>query len=79
MKDKALRRHHELKAKIKTQKTYHSCLLELPESERQELENNVEKIKKVCASSHLDETATLLPKKTLRERKHDISMREQLS
>lgn len=79
MKDKALRRHQEFKAKLKSQKTYNSCLLDLPESERHELENNIEKLKKVCASGHVDENNNPLPRKTLRERKHDISMKEQLS
>jgi len=79
MKDKALRRHQEFKAKVKSQKTYNSCLSDLPESERQELENNIEKLKKVCVLSHLDEQSKNAPKKTLQERKHDISMSEQLN
>jgi len=79
MKDKALRRHQEFKAKVKSQKTYNSCLSDLPESERQELENNIEKLKKVCVLSHLDEQSKTAPKKTLQERKHDISMSEQLN
>jgi len=79
MKDKALRRHQEFKAKVKSQKTYNSCLSDLPESERQELENNIGKLKKVCVLSHLDEQSKNAPKKTLQERKHDISMNEQLN
>ncbi|WP_457552107.1 hypothetical protein [Desulfobacula sp.] len=79
MKDKALRRHQEFKAKIKSQKTYNSCLSDLPESERQELENNIEKLKKVCVASNLDEQTKKAPQKTLQERKHDISMKEQIS
>ena len=79
MKDKALRRHQEFKAKIKSQKTYNSCLSDLPESEKQALENNIEKLKKVCVLCHLDEQSKIAPKKTLQERKHDISMREQLN
>jgi hypothetical protein len=79
MKDKALRRHQEFKAKVKSQKTYNSCLSDLPESEKQELENNIEKLKKVCVSSHLDEQSKTARKKTLQERKHDISMKEQLN
>ena len=79
MKDKALRRHQEFKAKIKSQKTYNSCISDLPESERQELENNIEKLKKICVLSHLDEQSKKTPKKTLQERKHDVSMREQLN
>ncbi len=79
MKDKALRRHQEFKAKIKSQKTYNSCLSDLPESERQELENNIEKLKKICVLRNLDELSIPLPKKTLQEMKHDISMKEQLN
>ena len=78
MKDRALRRHQELKAKRKSQKTYNSCISNLSQSERQRLENNVEKLKKVCASSHFDAHSKKATKKTLQEMKHDISMREQL-
>ncbi len=79
MKDKALRRHQAFKAKVKSQKTYNSCISGLPESERQKLENNIEKLKKICVLSHLNEQSKNAPKKTLQERKHDISMREQLN
>ena len=79
MKEKALRRHQELKAKRKSQKTYNSCIPDLPESERQKLENNIEKLKKICVLGRVDEQSNPLPKKTLQERKHDISMREQLN
>ena len=78
MKDRALRRHQDLKAKRKSQKTYNSCLSDLPQSERQELENNVEKLKKVCVSSNIDEESKKVRKKTLQEIKHDITMEEQL-
>ncbi len=78
MKDRALRRHQDLRAKRKSQKTYNSCLPDLPDSERQELENNVEKLKKVCVSSQFDEHSKKDTKKTLQEMKHDITMEEQL-
>jgi len=78
MKDRALRRHQDLKAKRKSQKTYNSCLSDLHQSERQELENNVEKLKKVCVSSNIDEESKKVRKKTLQEMKHDITMEEQL-
>lgn len=78
MKDRALRRHQDLRAKRKSQKAYNSCISDLPQSEMQELENNVEKLKKVCISSHFDEHSKKAAKKTLQERKHDISMEEQL-
>ena len=78
MKDRALRRHQDLKAKRKSQQTYNSCILDLPQSERQELESNIEKLKKVCVTSHLDEHSNKETKKTLQEKKHDISMKEML-
>ena len=79
MKDSALRRHQDLKAKRKSQKAYNSCISDLPQSEKQELENNVEKLKKVCVSSHFDEHSKKASKKTFQEMKHDISMEEQLA
>jgi hypothetical protein len=79
MKDKALRRHQEFKAKKKSQKTYNSCISDLPQSERQRLEGNIEKLKKICVLSHFEETSEKARNKPLRERKHDISMREQLN
>jgi len=79
MKDRALRRHQDLKVKRKNQKAYNSCISDLSQSEMQELENNVEKLKKVCVSSHFDEHSKKAIKKTLQEMKHDISMEEQLA
>ena len=78
MKDRALRRHQDLKSKIKNKKVYNSCLSDLPQSERQDLENNVEKLKKVCVASHLDDESKKDRKKTIQELKHDITMEEQL-
>ncbi|MBU8849346.1 MAG: hypothetical protein KOO65_05000 [Desulfobacterales bacterium] len=78
MKDRALRRHQDLKVKRKNQKAYNSCISDLPQSERQELENNIEKLKKVCVTSQLDEHSNKATKKTFQEMKHDISMEEQL-
>jgi hypothetical protein len=79
MKDRSLRRHQELKAKRKSQKAYNSCISDLPQSERQRLEGNIEKLKKICVLSHFEETSEKAQKKPLQERKHDISMREQLN
>ncbi len=78
MKDRALRRHQDLTAKRKSKKAYNSCIGDLPQSEKQKLENNVEKLKKVCVMSHFDKHTTKEPRKTLQERKHDITMKEQL-
>ena len=80
MKDRALRRHQEFKVKKRNIETYESCIGDdLPESELQELENNVEKLRKVCVASQQDEESKKAGKKPLRELKHDISMKEQLS
>ena len=79
MKDRALRRHQDLRAKRKNQKSYNSCIGDdLPQSEKQGLENNVEKLKKVCVMSHLDKHTRKATQKTLQEKKHDITMNEQL-
>ena len=78
MKDRALRRHQDLTAKRKSQQSYNSCISDLSQPERQKLENNLEKLKKVCIISHYDEHSNKATKKTLREKKHDITMKEQL-
>jgi len=78
MKDRALRRHQDLKVKRKNQKAYNSCISDFPQSEKQELENNIEKLKKVCVARHFDERSKKDVKKTFQEMKHDISMEEQL-
>jgi hypothetical protein len=79
MKDRALRRHQDVRAKRKSQKAYNSCIGELPQSERQDLENNIEKLRKVCTASHLEEESRKAVKKTVQEMKHDITMREELT
>lgn len=78
MKDRALRRHQEFKVKIKKQNDYNSCIGDLPLENRDELENNIEKLRKVCVSRHFDEHSQKAAKKTLQEMKHDITMKEQL-
>ncbi len=68
MKDRALRRHQDLAAKRKSQKAYNSCIGDdLPQSEKQKLENNVEKLKKECVMSHLDKHTEKESQKTLQE------------
>ncbi len=80
MKDRALRRHQELKAKKKSQEAYTTCIGDdLPDSERQALENNVQKLRKVCVAAHLEEESKKSATKTVQEMKHDITMREQLT
>ena len=78
MKDRSLRRHQEFIAKRKSQQTYNSCIREVSLSERQELENNLGKLRKVCVASHAGDVSKKPIKKPLREMKHDISMREQI-
>jgi gamma-glutamyl:cysteine ligase YbdK (ATP-grasp superfamily) len=79
MKDRALRRHQDLRAKRRSQKVYNSCIGEdLPQSKKERLENNVEKLKKVCVMSHHDRHDRKAVRKTLQEMKHDITMEEQL-
>jgi len=80
MKDRALRRHQEFKVKKRSIETYETCIGDdLPEAELHELENNVEKLRKVCLASQMGEESKKAGKKPLRELKHDISMKEQLS
>jgi len=80
MKDRALRRHQEFKVKKRSIETYETCIGDdLPKAELQELENNVEKLRKVCVAIQQDEESKKVTKKPLRELKHDISMKEQLN
>lgn len=78
MKYRALRRHQEFMAKKRNQKNYNSCIGDLSFQERQELENNIEKLKKVCVMTHMDDHTSKASQKSLQERKHDITMREEL-
>jgi len=78
MKERALRRHQDLTSKRKSQQIYNNCISDLPQSEREKLGNNLEKLKKVCIISHYDEHSKKATKKTLQEKKHDITMKEQL-
>ncbi len=78
MRDRAVRRHQEFKVRQKLNRQYNSCIENLPSDARDTIEGNVDKIKKVCANPFSDETDRHLGKKTLQERKHDITMREQL-
>jgi len=80
MKDRALRRHQEFKVKKRSIETYENCIgHDLPEAQLQELENNVEKLRKVCVAGQMGEESRKAGKKTIRELKHDISIKEQLS
>lgn len=79
MKDRALRRHQDFRAKRKSQKAYNSCIGdEVPRSQINGLENNLEKLKKVCVMTHYDKHSRKAIRKTVQEMKHDITMAEQL-
>lgn len=78
MKDRSLRRHQDFKAKRKSQQIYNSCIRDLTSSERQALENNIDKLRKACVISNIAKETKTPIKKTLREMKHDITMREQI-
>ena len=78
MKDRATRRHQEFKVRQKLNKQYSSCIEDLPGHARHGIEGNVEKLKKVCTSPYSEDNDRKLGKKTIQERKADISMREQL-
>lgn len=78
MKDRATRRHQEFKARKKVEKNYNSCMKELSAADRQGIEGKIEKMKKVCASPYSEDHDRKLGKKTIQERRHDITMKEQL-
>ncbi len=78
MKDRALRRHQDFKAKKRALKQYNSCIEELSNSKKQVLESNIEKLKKVC-TAHFDVEHPLKDTaKTLQELRHDITLKEQM-
>ena len=78
MRDRAIRRHQEFKVKRKLNRTYNDCIEGLSSDAKAGIEGNVEKLKKVCASPYAEDQDRSLGKKTIQERKADISMREQV-
>jgi len=78
MRDKAERRHQEFKVKRKLNKQYNGCIEGLSSDERDGIEGNADKLKKVCASPYSEDHDRSLGKKSIQERKHDITMKEQL-
>ncbi|MCP3944209.1 MAG: hypothetical protein GY710_22410 [Desulfobacteraceae bacterium] len=78
MKNRAIRRHQTIRVKHKIEKIYNSCIEDLSRADRRTVEGNVEKLKKVCVSPYSLEHDRSLGYKTLQERKHDITMREQI-
>ncbi len=78
MKDRSIRRHQDLRAKLKNKRNYANCISKLPPAELHDIENNIEKLRKVCVLNHLGDTSKK-ESKTIREMKHDITMKEQLT
>ncbi len=78
MRDRAVRRHQEIKVKRKLNRKYNSCIEGLSSIRRMDLEGNVEKLKKFCTSPYSEDQDRKLGKKTVQERRHDITMKEQL-
>ena len=78
MKDRAIRRHQEFKVKRKLNRQYNTCVQALAGDFRKDIQGNVEKLKKVCTSPYSEDHDRSLGKKTLQERRHDITMKEQI-
>ncbi|WP_320040975.1 hypothetical protein [uncultured Desulfobacter sp.] len=78
MRDRAVRRHQEIKVKRKLRKQYNSCIERLSGSMDSSFEDNAEKLKKVCTLHYSQDRDRKLKKRTVQERRHDITMKEQL-
>jgi len=86
MRDRAVRRHQEIKAKRKLRKQYNNCIERLSdtmgpgfEDNAEKLkEDNAEKLKKVCTLPYSAGRDRKLGKRTIQERRHDITMKEQV-
>jgi hypothetical protein len=78
MKDRALRRHQELKVRKKSQKTFINCIPNAELTEMESMENHIEKLRKACVLSHFDKHNRKATKKTIQEKKHDLTMKEQI-
>ena len=79
MKERALRRHQDFKAKKKAVDAYNSCIEDLSYDKRLKLENNVEKLKKICSLNAIVRDPKKINKKPLQVLKHDITMKEQMN
>ena len=78
MKERALRRHQDQTAKKRHLKDYNSCIGELASGGNARPGGSLEKLKKECVMTHLDKRARKELGKSFQEKKHDISMAEQL-
>ncbi|WP_321416482.1 hypothetical protein [uncultured Desulfobacter sp.] len=77
MRDRAVRRHQEIKVKRKLRKQYNSCIERLSGTMNPSFEDNAEKLKKVCTSPYSEDRDRSLGNRTVQERRHDITMKEQ--
>ncbi len=78
MSNRAVRRHQETKVKRKLSRQYNSCIEELSATVGHGFEGNAEKLKKVCVPHYDLNRDRKLGKRTVQERRHDITMKEQL-
>jgi hypothetical protein len=78
MRDRAVRRHQEIKAKRKLRKQYNNCIERLSDTMGPGFEDNAEKLKKVCTLPYSAGRDRKLGKRTIQERRHDITMKEQV-
>jgi len=78
MRDRAERRHQEIKVRRKLNKQYNSCIQGLSSDTRDGIEGNADKLRKVCTSPYSEDHDRKLGKKTIQELRHDITMKEQL-
>ena len=78
MRDRATRRHQEIRVKRRLSKQYNSCIEEFSATASHGFEGNTEKLKKVCTPTYSLERDRKLGKRTVQERRHDISMKEQI-
>ncbi|MCG8551225.1 MAG: hypothetical protein MI799_12555 [Desulfobacterales bacterium] len=78
MRDRAIRRHQDIKFKRKLRKQYNSCIERLSGTMDTGFKDNTEKLKKVCTEPYSQERDRKRGKRTVQERRHDITMKEQL-
>jgi len=78
MRDRAVRRHQEFKVKRKLRKQYNSCIEKFSDTMGPGFEDNAEKLKKVCTLPCSADRDRRLGNRTVQERRHDITMKEQV-
>ena len=78
MRNRAVRRHQEVRVKKKLNKKYNSCIEGLSAAAGHGVEGNAEKLKKICSLPRELARDRKLGKRTAQDRRHDIGMKEQL-